>query len=244
MNPILKEDTMRKRAPLPAIRLVAFLALAWLLVLPDKASADDPYTVAFINVPIEASGLHNQMTKIKAKLRLYKSEEALNADINIADWDSWNKGYAISSPSYGHSQASDDIYRGVHPTAFTGIMNTLSLHTDPDRLDSRGAETRHRSGSVQWAIQISDYKDDGSQFSFEEMGFTHYRMYCSARRLCPNCPTGETNIDLLPVEGAMPDAPDECISDNIEYGYECVDNTNCWMTDAGLYGPISDLVEE
>ena len=96
MNPILAEDIMRKRAHRSVIVLVAFLALAWLLVLPDKASADDPYTVAFINVPIEASGLHDEVTKIKTFIRLYKSEEALNADISIEDWQNWNKGYATS----------------------------------------------------------------------------------------------------------------------------------------------------
>ena len=237
---------MRKRAPLPTIMLVTFLALTWLRVLPDEASADDPYTVAFINIPIEASGLHDEVTKIKTFIRLYKSEEALNADISIEDWQNWNNGYATScsvSPGYEMHLCQEDIYWGVHPTEFTRIPNYLSLSRDYDRLDSRGTATKHANGSVQYAIQSSDYKEDGSQFSFEEMGFTHYRIYCSGRRECPNCPTDETNMDFKPVEGARPDAPHEC-SNNIEYGYECVDNTNCWMMDAGLYGPISDLVEE
>ena len=250
MNPILKENTMRKRAHLPAIMLVTFLALAWLLVAPGRASAEDPYTVAFINVAIEASGLHTDVRSIKTALRLYKSEETLNADKNIDDWDDWNDGYAINeynSVTFGHHQASPDIWKGVHPTEFTGIMNNFSLSTDPDRLDGRGQKTRHGSGSIQWAIQVSDYKEDGSQFSFEEMGFTHYRITCSARRYCATCPGDQTNMDLLPVPGAMPDPPDECTlggEGNIQWGYECVDNTNCWMTDGGLYGPISDLVEE
>jgi hypothetical protein len=234
---------MRKRAPLPAIMLVTFFALTWLLVLPDEASADDPYTVAFINIPIEASGLHNDVTKIKTFVRLYKSEEALNADISIEDWQNWNKGYATCSSNYGAHRCSEDIYWGVHPTEFTKIPNLLSLAKDYDRLDSRGSATKHNNGSVQYAIQVSDYKEDGSQFSFEEMGFTHYRIYCSGVRYHSNSPNNKANMDFKPVEGAMPDAPHEC-SNNIEYGYECVDNTNCWMMDAGLYGPISDLVEE
>ena len=76
MNPTLAEDIMRQRAHRSVIVLATLLA--WLLVTPDRASAEG-FTVI---VPVDVTGLHPDITDIRAEVMLTKGGSGVGLGID------------------------------------------------------------------------------------------------------------------------------------------------------------------
>ena len=62
------------------------MMISVILLSVGQIQANDAYTVATINVPIELSGLHPHTCGVSGMLYLYKTEASLTADLDPDNW--------------------------------------------------------------------------------------------------------------------------------------------------------------
>jgi hypothetical protein len=209
--------------------IMMFISVVCFSVRPIQA--DDPYTVATINVPIEVSGLHPHTCGVLGRLYLYKTEASLTADL---DPDNWSDNiWTPSANSVDHyNPGTFDGYQGNNLDQSCSNKGSLCVSC-ADADGEPGIDECHKSGTLIFKIETSDYKADGSQLTFDDLGVTHYRIMPFLKRMT-KWPNGQ---DKTPANQSY-EVGDNCAG---EYGYDCVSNTNAAWPE-GLYGPISDLV--
>jgi len=206
------------------------MMISVILLSVGQIQANDAYTVATINVPIELSGLHPHTCGVSGRLYLYKTEASLTADLDPDNWVREDSPRAASVDAY--NPGTFDGYDGNNLDQSCSNKGSLCL-TCSSTDGVPGIDACGTTGELIFKIETEEYNEDGSQLTFDDLGVTHYRIMPILRRMT-KWPNG---TNKQPVNQSY-EVGDDCAG---EYGYDCVSNTNAAWPE-GLYGPISDLV--
>ena len=108
MNPILAEDIMRQRAHRSVIVLATLLA--WLLVTPDRASAEGITVI----VPVNMTNFHEDVERVFVQVRLKQGSQIVgenNAGAAVVDGSvQEDVEVSITQPSSGENIFDADVF--------------------------------------------------------------------------------------------------------------------------------------